>query len=157
MCIEEIEKYIKSGNRVLDLGCGSGILSVIALLLGAKSATAVDIDPMAVETAYSNLALNNLPKEIYHGFAGDITTDQNLCKKLAEEKCDIVLANIVADVIIALSGYVRDFMKEDGIFICSGIILERKDEVVLALEKAGLKIKNVRTMGEWAAVVCTKN
>lgn len=155
MCIEEIEKYIKNGDRILDLGCGSGILSVIALLLGAGDATAVDIDPMAVEVAYANLKLNNLPENIYHGFAGDITTDTELCKKLATEKSDIVLANIVADVIIALSGYVKDFMKPDGVFICSGIIIERKDEVVSVLEKSGLKIKEVRTMGEWAAVVCT--
>lgn len=154
MCIEEIEKHVKDGDTVLDLGCGSGILSVIALLLGAKEATAVDIDPMAVEVAYSNLKLNNLPENIYHGYAGDITTDTELCAKLAAEKSDIVLANIVADVIIALSGYVKDFVKPDGVFICSGIIIERKDEVVAALEKAGLKIKTVRTMGEWAAVVC---
>ncbi len=154
MCIEEIEKHVKNGDTVLDLGCGSGILSVIALLLGAKSATAVDIDPMAVDVAYSNLRLNNLPEEIYQGYAGDITTDTELCKKLSENKCDIVLANIVADVIIALSGYVKDFMKPDGVFICSGIIIERKEEVLSALENAGLKIKSVRTMGEWAAVVC---
>lgn len=155
MCIEELEKALKDGDTVLDLGCGSGILSVIALLLGARNATAVDIDPMAVETAYSNLALNNLPKELYHGFAGDITTDSELCKKLAAEKCDIVLANIVADVIIALSGYVKDFMKPDGTFICSGIIIERKDEVKAALEGAGLKIREVRAMGEWAAITAT--
>ena len=155
MCIEEIEKHVKDGDKILDLGCGSGILSVIALLLGAGDATAVDIDPMAVEVAYSNLKLNNLSEDIYHGFAGDITTDTELCNKLAAEKSDIVLANIVADVIIALSGYVKDFMKPDGVFICSGIIIERKDEVVSALENAGLKIKEVRTMGEWAAAVCT--
>lgn len=155
MCIEEIEKNLKEGASVLDLGCGSGILSVIALLLGAKEATAVDIDPMAVETAYSNLALNNLPKEIYQGFAGDITTDKDLCEKLSQNKCDIVLANIVADVIINLSGYVKDFLKEDGVFICSGIIIERKDEVKDALKKAGLVIKEERTMGEWAAYTAT--
>ena len=155
MCIEEIEKHVKDGDKILDLGCGSGILSVIALLLGAGDATAVDIDPMAVEVAYSNLKLNGLPESIYHGFAGDITTDEELCRKLADNKSDIVLANIVADVIIALSGYVKDFMKPDGVFICSGIIIERKDEVVETLISAGLNVKEVRTMGEWAAVVCT--
>ena len=154
MCIEEIEKYVKTGDKVLDLGCGSGILSVIALLLGAGDATAVDIDPMAVEVAYSNLALNGLPREIYHGYDGDITTDKGLYAKLAENKYEIVLANIVADVIIALSKFVKDFMKSGGVFICSGIIIDRKDEVVAALENAGLKVKEVRTMGEWAAAVC---
>ncbi len=154
MCIEEIEKYVKPGDKVLDLGCGSGILSVIALLLGAGDATAVDIDPMAVEVAYSNLKLNGLPEEIYHGYDGDITTNNALCDKLAENKYEIVLANIVADVIIALSGFVKSFMKPEGVFICSGIIIERKDEVVAALEKSGLKVQEVRTMGEWAAAVC---
>lgn len=151
MCIEELEKHLKKGDNVLDLGCGSGILSVIALLLGASEATAVDIDPMAVETAYKNLALNNLPKEIYHGYDGDITTDDRLCTKLAETKYDIVLANIVADVIINLSTYVKNFMKPDGVFICSGIIIERKDEVKEALEKAGLCVSCEKVMGEWAA------
>lgn len=156
MCIEEIEKALKSGDSVLDLGCGSGILSVIALLLGAKDAVAVDIDPMAVETAYSNLALNNLPADIYKGYAGDITSDNALCEKLAEKKYDIVLANIVADVIINLSGFVKDFMKDDGTFICSGIIIERKDEVRKVLENAGLKIKEERVMNEWAAFTAKK-
>lgn len=156
MCIEELEKSLTAGDSVLDLGCGSGILSVIALLLGAGSAAAVDIDPMAVETAYSNLALNNLDRALYAGYAGDITTDMELCAKLAENKYDIVLANIVADVIIKLSGFVKDFMKDDGVFICSGVIIERRDEVRKALCAAGFKIREERTMGEWAAFVAKK-
>lgn len=155
MCIEELEKALSPGDRVLDLGCGSGILSVIALLLGAKDAVAVDIDPMAVETAYSNLELNHLPREAYHGYAGDITADTELCKALAENKYNIVLANIVADVIINLSGYVKDFMDESSVFICSGIIIERKDEVKAVLEAAGLKIIEERAMGEWACFAAT--
>ena len=151
MCIEEMEKHMNEGDEILDLGCGSGILSVIGLLIGAKDATAVDIDPMAVETAYSNLELNGLPRDIYHGYDGDITTDEKLMAKLSEKKYDIVLANIVADVIINLSGYVKAFMKKSSVFICSGIIIERKDEVRAALEGAGLEIIEERTMGEWAA------
>ncbi len=152
MCIEEMEKCLQKGDGILDLGCGSGILSVIGLLLGGGDATAVDIDPMAVETAYSNLELNNLPREIYHGFAGDVTSDKKLHAEISKQKYDIVLANIVADVIISLAPFVRGFLKENGTFICSGIIIERKDEVREALEKAGLEIKEVRTMGEWAAI-----
>ncbi len=153
MCIEFIEKYLNEDDSVLDLGCGSGILSVIALLLGAKDASAVDIDPMAVETAYQNLALNNLSKDIYKGYAGDITEDQALLDELSKKKYDIVLANIVADVIINLSGYVKAFMKPDGVFICSGIIIERKAEVKKALESAGLDLIEEKVMGEWAALV----
>ncbi len=157
MCIEEIEKYVSNDSDVLDLGCGSGILSVIALLLGARDAVAVDIDPMAVETAYSNLALNGLSKEIYHGYAGDITSDKELLEKLSAKKYDLVIANIVADVIITLSDYVKAFMKPDSVFICSGIIIERREEVKLALEKAGLKVTEERIMGEWAAFTAVQD
>lgn len=153
MCIEEMEKCLNKGDSILDLGCGSGILSVIGLLLGASDAWAVDIDPMAVETAYSNLELNNLPREVYHGFAGDVTNDKKLHQELSKQKYQVVLANIVADVIISLAPFVKGFLKENGTFICSGIIIERKDEVREALEKAGLEIIEVRVMGEWAAIV----
>ncbi len=151
-CIEEIEKHLHSGDTVLDLGCGSGILSIIALLLGASSATAIDIDPNAIDVAYTNLALNNLPKENYHAFAGDILSDQTLRTEL--DTYDLVIANIVADVIIGLSGFVRQFIKENGTFICSGIILERLDEVILALESAGFSIKEIRKDKDWAAITC---
>ncbi len=151
-CIEEIEKHLQKDDTVLDLGCGSGILSIIALLLGAKDAIAIDIDPNAVDVAYSNLSLNQLSKENYHAFAGDILTDINLRNDLG--KYDLVIANIVADVIIGLAGFVRQFMKEDGTFICSGIILERLDEVVSALESAGLTIQEIRKDTDWAAITC---
>ncbi len=151
-CIEEIEKYLKKDDTVLDLGCGSGILSIIALLLGAKDAVAIDIDPNAVDVAYTNLELNQLSKENYHAFAGDILSDDALREKLG--KYDLVIANIVADVIIGLSGFVRQFMKENGTFICSGIILERLDEVISALESAGLTILEIRKDTDWAAIAC---
>lgn len=151
-CIEEIEKNIHEGDTVLDLGCGSGILSVIALLLGASDACAVDIDENAETVAYSNLEMNGLDKNNYHVFIGDIIEDCNLRKKFV--KYDIVAANIVADVIIALSPYVCGFMKEDGIFICSGIINERAEEVRAAIEKAGLKIIETKQSDEWTAYTC---
>ena len=103
MCIAGIEKNIKSGDRVLDLGCGSGILSVIALLLGAKEVTAVDIDPMAVDVSFSNLELNGIEKEKMTGYAGDITTDESLQKVLSTEKFDLLIANIVAEENMAIS------------------------------------------------------
>ena len=151
-CLEEIEKYIKDGDSVLDLGCGSGILSITALLLGAKSAVAVDIDSNATDVAYDNLALNHLSKDLYTTYTGDITSDADLRGKLGRH--DIVIANIVADVIIALAPYVRSFMKDDAVFICSGIILERLDEVKSALTENGLNIKEIKNDDDWAAITC---
>ncbi len=151
-CLEEIEKYIKDGDSVLDLGCGSGILSITALLLGAKSAVAVDIDSNATDVAYDNLALNHLSKDLYTTYTGDITSDADLRGKLGRH--DIVIANIVADVIIALAPYVRSFMKDDAVFICSGIISERLDEVKSALTENGLKIKEIKNDDDWAAITC---
>ena len=113
---------------------------------------AIDIDPNSVDVAYSNLALNGLPAENYHAFAGDILTDHALRSRLGTY--DVVIANIVADVIIGLSVFVRQFMKENGTFICSGIILERLDEVTAALERAGLTIVEIRRDQDWAAVTC---
>lgn len=154
MCIEEIEKAVKKGDKILDLGCGSGILSVIALLLGAGSATCVDIDENAVDVAFSNLKLNKLSEDVMTGYAGDITSDNELREKLGKDY-DIVAANIVSDVIIALAPYVRGFLKNGGKFICSGIINERRSEVKDALTSAGLKCENVRVRNEWSAIVCS--
>lgn len=149
-CIEELEKYLRPGATVLDLGCGSGILSIIALLLGASHADAVDIDPKAVEVAYENLQRNHLPRERFTAMAGDITTDSVLRERLG--KYDIVLANIVADVILALADHVHRFLKPDGIFICSGIIAERCGEVADGLRAAGLQLLSVRTAEEWSVI-----
>lgn len=157
MCIEELEKAVTLGCTVTDLGCGSGILSVISLILGASKVRAVDIDPAAVEVSYSNLALNGFEKEKLEGFAGDVTCDEELFEYLSANKAEIVVANIVADVIIALSKFAKAFMKEGGKFICSGIIKERTDEVAHALENAGFNIKSVRTQGEWSLVVATSS
>lgn len=151
-CLEEIEKHINNGDTILDLGCGSGILSITALLLGASSAVAVDIDPNATEVAYSNLELNKLSSDRYTTYTGDITCDSDLRSKLG--KHNLVIANIVADVIISFAPFVKEFMAEDATFICSGIILERLDEVKLALEDAGLTIINIKNDDDWAAITC---
>lgn len=149
-CLEEIEKNLKEGDSVLDLGCGSGILSITALLLGASEATAVDIDSNATDVAYANLELNRLDRRRYTTYTGDITEDDALRESLG--KHNIVLANIVADVIIAIAPYVRGFMADNAVFICSGIILERLDEVKAALCENGLVITEVKHDDDWAAI-----
>lgn len=149
-CLEEIEENLKPGDSMLDLGCGSGILSVTALLLGASSAVAVDIDSNATDVAHSNLKLNKLTDENYKTYTGDITSDKELRDKLSTH--NLVVANIVADVIIAIAPYVRGFMNSGATFICSGIILERLDEVKAALTKNGLNITKVKCDDDWAAI-----
>lgn len=153
-CIEEIERYLSPGDTMLDLGCGSGILSIIALLLGASRCDAADIDPNSEQVAYDNLSLNGIDKSRYTVRTGDILTDSSM--RGAFGQYDIVAANIVADVIIELSCFVLDFMKPDAVFICSGIINERAGEVKAALEGAGLRIINKKQSAEWTAFACKR-
>ena len=155
LCIEAIEEYLKPGSRVLDLGCGSGILSVIALLLGAEYAEAVDIDPNAVDIAYQNAARNNIGKDIYNVMAGDVLSDAALQKRYSDTPSDLVVANIVADVIIPLSAQIPKFMKDDGVYIASGIILPRIDQVKEAIEKE-FRILEIREKEDWAAIISVK-
>lgn len=154
MCVEALEKIVTEGCTVADLGCGSGILSVISLLLGAKYAYAVDIDPNSPKIAYENAALNNVTRDVYKVECGNVLTDNALCKRLSDEKYDVVVANIVADVIIPLSAKARGFMKEGGYFITSGIIDFRRDEVEKALCDNGFEILEVKHDGDWYAFVC---
>lgn len=150
MCLQQLDKRIQGGERVLDLGCGSGILSIAALCLGAKEAVACDIDEKAADVAYENAALNGIGKETYTVLAGDILTDEKLRAAIGGGY-DVVLANIVADVIIALAPAVRGLLAEDGIFLCSGIIDTRAEEVAEKLKEAGLKIVETTTEEGWYA------
>lgn len=152
LCLEGVEEHIKAGDRVLDLGCGSGILSIAALVLGAEYAAAADIDPKAVDVAYENAALNGIGKERYAVRAGDILTDQTLEKELGQDQYPLVLANIVADVIIPLSAWVPKVMTEEGLFLCSGIIAPRTQEVADALARNGLRVIRRREKNGWAAL-----
>lgn len=140
LCLEGVERYAAPGASVLDLGCGSGILSIAALCLGAGRAVGVDIDPKAVGVAYENAAMNGIGKDRYTVAAGDVLSDRPLAAKLAEERYGLVLANIVADVIIPLATQVDALLAEDGVFLCSGIIDTRSGEVRAALERAGLAV-----------------
>ncbi|MEY8316074.1 50S ribosomal protein L11 methyltransferase [Oscillospiraceae bacterium 50-58] len=152
LCLEGVEEHTVPGRDVLDLGCGSGILSIAALCLGARSAVAVDIDPKAVDVAYENAALNGIGRDRYTVRAGNVLSDKRLAAELAQKKYHLVLANIVADVIIPLAPQVPALLEEDGVFLCSGIIDTRTREVETALKQAGLTVTKKREKSGWAAL-----
>ena len=154
LCLEDIEKTVKKDDEVLDLGCGSGILSIVSLMFGAKHATAVDIDANSMETAYDNLSRNNIEKDRYDVKIGNILSDADLQNEIAQKKYDLVLANIVADVIIASLPYVKRVLKEDGTFITSGIIEDRITDVTDALEENGFTIISENRSADWAEFKC---
>ena len=152
MCLAALERFVTPETRVLDLGCGSGILGIGALVLGARSCLGCDIDPKAPDVVRMNAALNGIGPDQLSVCAGDILTDQSLRRSFGGDY-DLVLANIVSDVILPLSRFVRDFMKPGGVFICSGIIEGRQDEVRSALLRAGLRILEHRSQEDWHCFV----
>ena len=153
MCLESLEKFAGAGKTALDLGCGSGILGIGALVLGCDSAVGVDIDPKAPDIVMDNAALNSVGGDRLKVYAGDIIGDASL-RKMLGGGYDIVLANIVSDVIIPLAPHVRPFMKENGVFITSGIIDGREDEVCAAIQNAGFEVSEHLHEEEWHCFVC---
>ena len=153
MCLEALDKTELKGKRVLDLGCGSGILGIGALILGADNCVGADIDPKAPDVVMENAALNGIGGDKIKIFAGDVIGDSSLRRNLGGGY-DVVLANIVSDVIIALSPLVKGFMAEGGLFIASGIIDGRQDEVCSAIESAGFEITEHLHEEEWHCFVC---
>lgn len=154
LCIEELEKSVTLDTELLDIGCGSGILSVISLLLGAKEAWALDIDPACEHVALENAILNGVDTSKYHIYSGDIITDTSLFEKLAVRRYDVIAANIVADVIIALLPTVKKLIAPGGTFVCSGIIEERLPDVLSAMEKENITPTHKSTSGGWVAMSC---
>ena len=153
MCLEFLEKTVKPGDTMLDLGCGSGILSIAARLLGAVDAKAVDIDPIAESIAYENAEMNGIGKEHYEVLIGNVLSDTRLQKKIAGQY-PVVAANIVADVIIALAPIARPLVAPGGVFLVSGIIDERVDEVVKALNDSGFTVSEHSLAEGWNAFLC---
>ncbi len=152
LCLMGVECHVKEGDAVLDLGCGSGILSIAALCLGAQSAFAVDIDAKAVGVSYENASLNQIYQDRYTVRDGDVLARGTLYNEIAQTKYDVILANIVADVIIPLSAMIPALLAEGGTFICSGIIDSRGDEVQAALESNGFHITTRREQDGWEAL-----
>ena len=157
LCISNLKRYIQKDSNVsvLDAGCGSGILSIIASKLGASRIYGIDIDELAVKASIDNLKLNNIGESTYKIVKGDVIGNPDYVKEMMGEntKYDIVVANILADVIIPLSGVIRQFMKKDGVFISSGIIDTKEEDVKEALLSNGFEIIDVSHMGEWVSIV----
>lgn len=154
LCIEQLEKYLTGKETVFDAGCGSGILSIIATKLGAGQVFGVDIDPLAVDASYENCRVNHISDQQANFMQGNVIADEAFAEHMAQAKgslpqYDIVVANILADVIIPLSGKVAPYMKPDGIFISSGIIHTKEEEVRQALLANGFEIIETTYMKDW--------
>ena len=151
LCLELLEEALRPGDKVLDLGCGSGILAIAALALGASRAIGVDIDPKAADVAFENAALNGVGPDRLSVYAGDVLSDKKLAARLEPGQNRVVLANIVADVIIPLSATAGRFMTDGGVFLTSGIIDGRQEEVKAALEQNGFAVVSHLERGGWHA------
>ena len=156
MVMEAMEQRVRPGSHCLDLGSGSGILSITALRLGAKSATGVDIDPKAEDIARKNAAYNGFAAPEFSACTGDVTGDKRLMNRLQAQEYDIVLVNIVADVIIHLAPTLPAFLQERSILICSGILDTRLTDVTAALEEAGLVVIEIKSKEDWRCVIAKK-
>ena len=157
LCIRQIRKYVTEKTRILDVGCGSGILGMLALKFGAAYSVGTDLDPCAIEATYENMEVNGIAKDQYEVMIGNIIDDKAVQDKVGYGCYDIVVANILADVLVQLTPVVVNQMKSGGIYITSGIIDDKEQTVTDAVKAAGLEVLDVTYQGEWVCVTARKN
>lgn len=148
LCIEALEEHVKKGDTVFDIGCGSGILSIVGAKLGATNLVAIDLDPACVRISKENIENNDLSDKV------DVRHGDLL--EVLEGKADVIVANIIAEAILSISSTVKDYLKDGGIFISSGIILDKRDSVLKSLKDNGFKIEEIKTQGEWVCIISSK-
>ncbi len=157
LCLEELERLPLEGASVLDMGCGSGILGIGAALLGASDVVCVDIEQIAADTAAKNARSNRIPDGVLKTYCGNVLTDPSLCETvLSAERYDVILANIVADVIVAMLPLFKRALRSGGTLLCSGILSTRREEVLSAARAQGFSVRASREKNDWAVLVCGK-
>ena len=157
LCIRQLKKHITPETELLDVGTGSGILSIVSLMYGIHHAVGTDLDPCAVEAVRENMETNHIPAEKFDMMIGNIITDKAVQDKVGYNKYDIVVANILADVLVPLTPVIVNQLKTGGIYITSGIIDNKEQTVVDAVKAAGLEVLEVTYQGEWVSVTARKN
>ncbi len=157
LCIRQLKKYVTEDTEMLDVGTGSGILSIVALKLGAKHAVGTDLDPCAVPAVEENKEANEIPVQDFDMMIGNIIDDKEVQDAVGYEKYDVVAANILADVLVPLTPVIVNQMKKGGIYITSGIIDQKEETVVKTVKDAGLEVLEVTYQGEWVSVTARKN
>lgn len=157
LCIRQIRKYVTPQTEILDVGCGSGILGMLALKFGAAHSVGTDLDPCAIDATHENMEVNGINREQYEVMIGNIIDDKTVQDRVGYEKYDIVAANILADVLVLLTPVILNQLKQGGIYITSGIIEEKETVVVEAVKAAGLEVLEINHQGEWVSVTARKN
>ncbi len=157
LCIRQLKKYVKPGMEILDVGCGSGILGMLALKFAAGHSVGTDLDPCAIDATHENMEVNGIQKGQYEVMIGNIIDDKKVQDQVGYEKYDIVAANILADVLVPLTPVVLNHMKSGAIYITSGIIEEKEETVVEAVKASGMEVLEVHHQGEWVSVTARKN
>lgn len=157
LCIRQIRKFVTEDTMILDVGCGSGILGMLALKFGAKYSVGTDLDPCAIDATYENMEVNGITRDQYEVMIGNIIDDKEVQDKVGYEKYDIVVANILADVLVPLTPVIVNQLKTGGVYITSGIIEDKEETIVNCVKEVGLEVLAVTHQGEWVSVTARKN